>query len=131
MALAHTLPVAVVVADDDERFRSLVATVLTDDGYTVVGEAADARAAVAAARAHRPDVVVLDLVMEGSDGLSTLHELLADDPSQSVVVISSLFDPTVEQQVVALGAWYLEKAEGLEALERCIDAAASVAHVRR
>ena len=74
----------------------------------------------------RPDVVVLDLVMHGSDGLSTLHALLEDDPGQPVLVISSLFDPSVEQEVVRLGAWYLEKAEGLEALEHTIDDVVSV-----
>ena len=118
--------VAVVIADDDDRFRTLVSDVLQDDGYTVVGEACDARSALAAARAQRPDVVVLDLVMDGSHGLSTLRELLAEDPSQAVVVISSLFDPAIEQEVISLGAWYLEKAEGVEALEHFIDLAASV-----
>lgn len=117
-----------MIADDDDRFRSLVSGVLADDGYEVLGQAHDASSAVETVRARRPDVVVLDLVMEGSEGLSTLHALLADDPTQAVVVISSLFDPAVEQQVISLGAWYLEKAEGLEALERCIDVAAAVPH---
>jgi len=48
-----------------------------------------------------------------------------------VLVISSLFDPAVEQEVVSLGAWYLEKAEGLEALEHAIDSAVSVTHAAR
>ena len=116
-----------VLADDDDRFRALVRSVLEDDGYRVVAEAADARSARRAVQEHRPDIVVLDLVMEGSRGLSTLREILADEPSQPVLVISSLFDPAVEQEVVSLGAWYLEKAEGLEALEHAIDGAVSVA----
>lgn len=120
-----------VLADDDDRFRALVRTVLEDDGYRVVGEATDARAARRAAQEHRPDIVVLDLVMDGSRGLSTLREILADEPHQPVLVISSLFDPAVEQEVVGLGAWYLEKAEGLEALEHAIDGAVSVAHLAR
>jgi hypothetical protein len=45
-------------------------------------------------------------------------------------VISSLFDPSVEQEVVRLGAWYLEKAEGLEALEHTIDGLVSVSRHR-
>jgi DNA-binding NarL/FixJ family response regulator len=117
-------PISVVIADDDDRFRALVRSVLEDDGYVVVAEAQDAATARSATREHRPDVVVLDLVMEGSVGLSTLRELLAEDPRQAVLVISSLFDPTVEREVVRLGAWYLEKAEGLEALEHAIDGAA-------
>lgn len=110
-----------VLADDDARFRALVRSVLEDDGYVVLAEAFDADSARSMAREHRPDIVVLDLVMAGSDGTSTVRQLLEDDPAQPVLVISSLFDPTVEQEVVNLGAWYLEKAEGLEALEHTID----------
>lgn len=117
-----------MLADDDERFRALVRSVLEDDGYDIVAEANDATSAVAMATRHRPDVVVLDLVMRGSDGLSTLRQLLAADPQQPVLVISSLFDPSVEQEVVRLGGWYLEKAEGLEALEHAIDDVVSVSH---
>lgn len=119
-------PTSVVLADDDHRFRALVRSVLEDDGYVVVAEASDAASARTLARQHRPDVVVLDLVMEGSHGVSTVRELLEDDPGQPVLVISSLFDPTIEQEVVGLGAWYLEKAEGLEALEHTINDAVSL-----
>lgn len=126
-----TRPISVVLADDDDRFRLLVSSILEDDGYLVVAQANDAASARSATRAHHPDVVILDLVMEGSYGLSTLRELLEDDPSQPVLVISSLFDLTAEQEVVSLGAWYLEKAEGLEALEHAIDGIVSVSHQRR
>lgn len=123
--------ISVVLADDDDRFRTLVCSVLRDDGYEVLAEAHNARTACEAAVEHRPDVVILDLVMEGSLGLSTLREILAVDPTQPVVVISSLFDQKIEQETVALGAWYLEKAEGLEALERIVNTAASTATRRR
>lgn len=114
-------PTSIVLADDDDRFRSLVVSILIEDGYAVVGEADDAASALAATREHRPDVVVLDLVMQGSEGLSTLREILEDNPDQRVLVISSLFDQAIQQETVSLGGWYLEKAEGVEALERAID----------
>ncbi len=126
-----TRPTSVVLADDDDRFRGLVSAVLADDGYRVLAEAVDAESARAAAHRHRPDVVILDLVMEGSRGLSTLREILADDPDQAVLVISSLFDPVIEQEVISLGAWYLEKAEGLEALEHSLDGIASISRQQR
>ena len=123
--------ISVVLADDDARFRTLVRNVLEDDGYRVVAEAHDAGSTRELARTHRPDVVVLDLVMDGSSGLSTLHALLEDDPQQPVLVISSLFDPVIEQEVVRLGAGYLEKAEGLEALEHAIDGVVGVSQRAR
>jgi len=101
---------------------------LESDGYVVVAEAGDAAETLTAAALHRHDVVVVDLVMEGADGLSAVRDLLALDPGRPVVVISSLFDPLVEREVVRLGAWYLEKVEGVEALEHAIDLAVSVTH---
>ncbi len=121
-------PTSVLLADDDDRFRGIVRSLLESDGYHVVAEAADVASTLRAAADHEPDVVVLDLVMEGAHGLSAVEELLALDPRRPVIVISSLFDPLVERQAVELGAWYLEKVEGVEALERAIDKAASVRH---
>jgi NarL family two-component system response regulator LiaR len=117
------VPTTVLLADDDDRFRTLVRTVLEDDGYDVVGEAADAPTAVSLAGELRPDIVVLDLVMQGADGLSTVRTLLEAEPGRPLLVLSSLFDPEVEQEVARLGARYLDKTEGVEALEAAIDAA--------
>lgn len=117
-------PISLVLADDDDRFRQLVRSVLEDDGLEVLAEARNAPEARALTKEHRPDVLILDLVMPGADGLSALREILEDDPQQAILVISSLFDPLVEQDVVALGAMYLEKAEGLDALEHAIATAA-------
>ena len=121
-------PTSVLLADDDVRFRQIVRSLLEGDGYRVIAEAGDAADTVAEAARHQPDVVVVDLVMEGSEGLSTVEALLALDPHRPVVVISSLFDPLMEIEAGKLGAWYLEKVEGVEALEHAIDQAMSVAH---
>lgn len=133
------------MADDDERFRGLVRRILEDDGYDVVAEAASAVDAVRLARQHRPHVAVLDLVMpeitvdtaEGEDvvldlvrtqdaGIRAAREMLATDAAERVVILSSLFDPVVEREAAELGIWYLEKAEGIDALEHAIDDAVRV-----
>lgn len=121
---------SIVLADDDDRFRSIVRSALEGDGYSVLAEASTASEARAMARIHQHDVVVIDLVMEGSDGLSTARDLIADDPQRPVVVISSLFDGQVEREAARVGAWYLEKAERPDALEHLIDNAVAVAHPR-
>ncbi|MFL6207178.1 MAG: response regulator [Acidimicrobiales bacterium] len=123
-------PTSVLLADDDVRFRSIVRSLLESDGYQVIAEAGNARETVAAAKDHLPDVVVVDLVMEGAHGLSAVEELVALDPHRPVIVISSLFDPLIEIEAGRLGAWYLEKVEGVEALEHVIDQAMSVTHPR-
>ena len=118
-------PTSIVLADDDVRFRSIVRSLLEDDGYVVVAEAGDATQTVEEAERHHPDVVVVDLVMRGAEGLSTVEDLLALDPHRPVIVISSLFDPLLEIEAARLGAWYLEKVEGVEALEHAIDQSVS------
>ena len=123
-------PTSVVLADDDVRFRRIVRSLLEDDGYRVVAEAGDASQTIEATQRHQPDVVVVDLVMQGAQGLSTVEELVSLDPHRPVIVISSLFDPLLELEASRLGAWYLEKVEGVEALEHLIDDAISVAHRR-
>ena len=117
----------VLLADDDDRFRGLVRSVLVDDGYDVVAEAADADATVSLAAEHDPDVAVVDLVLPGAHGLSLVRALVTARPGRAVLVLSSLFDPAVEQEAVELGAAYLDKTEGLDALEAAIDAAAAAA----
>jgi DNA-binding NarL/FixJ family response regulator len=113
----------VLLADDDERFRALLRSLLEDDGYEVVADAADAPTALALAEELRPAVVVIDLVLPGASGLSAVAALRTHAHPFAVVVLSSLFDPAVEQEAAELGATYLDKTAGVDALEAAIDAA--------
>lgn len=64
----------ILVVDDDEAVRSLLVRFLTLDGYEV-DQAADASTAVDAITRRRPDLVLLDVVLPGQDGLDLLSEL--------------------------------------------------------
>lgn len=67
-----------VVAEDETLIRLDLVEVLTGAGYTVVAEAGDGRAAVAAVREHRPDVVVMDVRMPVMDGIAAATEIAAE-----------------------------------------------------
>ncbi|GIJ43360.1 sensor histidine kinase [Virgisporangium aliadipatigenens] len=75
----------VLVADDDTMFREHVQRLLTERGITVTA-VADGRAALAAARAERPDAIVLDLRMPHLGGLEVLGAL-AEDPRLDAVAV--------------------------------------------
>jgi CheY-like chemotaxis protein len=73
------MPPRVLVIDDNEAHRQVVADVLADEGYQV--------SIAAEARASRPDVLLLDLLMPGMDGASVLEELRRDAQLAGVPVV--------------------------------------------
>lgn len=97
--------VRVVLADDDALIRAGVAAILSaDPDVDVVAEAADGRSAVEAARAHRPDVVLLDIRMPGTDGLAALPEIRAAVPGTAVIMLTTFAEGDYVTRAVAGGA---------------------------
>jgi DNA-binding NarL/FixJ family response regulator len=78
----------VLVVDDHPSFRRLATRLLVEAGFAVVGEAADAEAAVREVHRLRPDVVLLDIVLPDRSGLAVAREL-AGAEAPRVVLISS------------------------------------------
>ncbi len=64
----------ILVVDDERKIRQLVRAYLEKDGYTVI-EAAGGREALDKARSHQPDLIVLDVMLPGLDGIEVLREL--------------------------------------------------------
>ncbi|RZQ62237.1 response regulator [Amycolatopsis suaedae] len=82
--------IRVLVADDEPMIRAGVAAILgADPGIEVVAEADDGRAAVEAATANRPDVVLLDIRMPRLDGLAALAELRRVLPDVAVIILTT------------------------------------------
>jgi len=93
-------PVRVLLVDDDDLMRAGLRAVLrSDPAVEVVGEAANGRSAVAAARTHRPDVVLMDVRMPDLDGIAATREVLAVSPEIRVVILT-----TFEQDDYIFGA---------------------------
>ncbi|MFG3440652.1 BTAD domain-containing putative transcriptional regulator [Nonomuraea sp. NPDC047897] len=83
-------PLRVLVADDQALVRAGLRTVLGDeDGLEPAGEAADGEEAIAAVRASRPDVVLLDIQMPRLDGLAAARRILAEDRPPKVIVMTT------------------------------------------
>lgn len=76
----------ILVADDDRDIRDLVVFKLEQCGYSVI-EAEDGASALAAARAHRPDLCVLDVMMPGLSGVEVTREIRRDQDCNGVKVI--------------------------------------------
>lgn len=93
----------ILIVDDEVRLRSLLARNLSAGGHRPV-TVADGRSACAYVDAHRVDLVLLDLVMPGMDGLSVLRHLNALDDTPPVVVLSGVGDVGTRVQAINDGA---------------------------
>ena len=83
-------PVRIVTVDDQPLFREAArAIVALTPGFEMVGESADGESAIEVARRVDPDMVIVDVRMEGMDGIDTTRQLKTDDASRVVVLVSS------------------------------------------
>jgi DNA-binding NarL/FixJ family response regulator len=79
----------ILIVDDHPLTRDALAALLSQQGFDVVGEAADGQEAVTAVRSLQPDLVLLDLTMPGMDGLTALPRIREEAPSCEVVVLTA------------------------------------------
>ncbi|QIG42552.1 response regulator transcription factor [Nocardioides anomalus] len=122
-AVAAQSPVRVMVVDDHPMWRDAVERDLQDAGFDVVGVAANGSEALARFPACRPQVVVLDLQMPAPNGVEVTAEVLRQDPSARVLILSASGEQDDVLAAVKAGATgYLVKsasrAELLEAVRR-------------
>src|SRR5213595_3873129 len=86
----------ILVADDDAAVRLLCRTVLTTEGFEVL-EATDGLTCIAEARAHQPDLVLLDWMMPGVDGVDTLRAIKGASATREIpVVMLTALDSTAQ-----------------------------------
>ena len=97
--------IRVLIVDDHAMVRRGMRDFLDlHDDLEVVGEAADGHEALTATAALRPDVVVMDLVMPGLDGIAATAELKARHPSVEVVAITSFIEDDRITAAIEAGA---------------------------
>jgi DNA-binding NarL/FixJ family response regulator len=114
-------PIAVLVADDDSFTRRMVSEQLAAEDVRVVGEARNGNEAVAMALELRPDVVVMNLVMPGCDGITAAGRIALQAPEIKVMILSLATDPEAVVLALRSGAvGFLDKEIEMDALLRTV-----------
>ena len=118
--------VRVVIVDDDALVRAALRLILeSDSGVTVLGEESDGRSGYDAARSLRPDVVLMDLHMPGTDGVWATAQIAADCPDTKVLVLTAFDTDAMVAAALRAGATgFLLKDSAPEIIFRAVHAAA-------
>jgi NarL family two-component system response regulator LiaR len=118
-------PIRVLLVDDHAVVREGLRNFLAlQDGLEIVGEAGDGNEAIEQAQRLEPDVILMDLVMPGLDGIGAMRQLRARSPASRVIVLTSfLEDERVLPAIQAGAAGYLLKNVAPAELARAIRAA--------
>lgn len=118
-------PIRVLLVDDHAVVREGLRNFLAlQDGLEIVGEACDGAEAIEQAQRLEPDVILMDLVMPGLDGIGAMRQLRIGAPDSRVIVLTSfLDDERVLPAIQAGAAGYLLKNVEPSELARAIRAA--------
>lgn len=129
-----TTPRRVLIAEDEALIRLDLAEMLSEEGFEVVGQAADGEQAVAMAAELRPDLVILDVKMPKRDGIDAAGEIVAEQIAPVVILTAFSQRDLIERARDAGAMAYLvkpfSKADLLPAIELAVARYAETAALR-
>ncbi|WP_028778488.1 response regulator transcription factor [Shimazuella kribbensis] len=118
--------IRVILIDDHEMVRmGLSAYLATQSDIEIVGEASDGKAGVQLAVDTQPDVILMDLLMEGMDGITATREIVKVLPNPKIIVLTSFLDDDKVYPALEAGALsYLLKTSRADKIASAIRSAA-------
>jgi len=98
-------PIRVLIVDDHSIVREGLHLLLSEEtGFEVVGMAGESETALALVQKHKPDVVLMDLVLPGLDGIETTRRILSAQPATRVLVLTTFADDQHVHDAIQAGA---------------------------
>ncbi len=96
--------IRILVVDDSSFMRNLIKGTLAKEGYTIVGEAKNGAEAVELYKKYKPDIVTMDITMQGMNGLEALKNIIEFDPDAKVIMVSALGQEEFVKEAIKNGA---------------------------
>lgn len=93
----------ILIVEDSISDRELVKALLLQSGHAVVAEAGSGTEAILAFHQHRPDLVLMDLVLPELNGIDAAKAILGQSPEARIVAVSGLSHPSVQNEVFEAG----------------------------
>lgn len=98
---------SVLVVDDSPFVYYQLKDMINGSDYEVIGSAKSGEEGIEMYHELKPDVIILDIIMPGIDGLETAEILLKENKDIKIIMLSSLFDANLMNEVKALGLRFL------------------------
>ena len=111
-------PIRVMLVDDNEIVRKGLQDALEhSDDFTVVGQTGQGEEALGLAESLRPDVILMDVLMPGKNGIDACREIMTALPGAKVLMLTAFSDRNAADNALAAGAMgYLPKLWGRDQL---------------
>ena len=97
----------IMVVDDSPFASKQIKDIVEDNGYEVIGYAKDGEEAIELYKELKPDIVILDIIMPGLNGLETAEILKKQDPAVKILMLSSLCDAGTMEEAKSIGVKHL------------------------
>lgn len=97
----------IMVVDDSPFASKQIKDIVEDNGYEVIGYAKDGEEVIELYKELKPDIVILDIIMPGLNGLETAEILKKQDPAVKILMLSSLCDAGTMEEVKSIGVKHL------------------------
>ena len=119
--------IRVAVVDDHDMVRKgLLAYLVTEPDIDIVGEGASGNEAIEIARKTKPDVILMDLLMENGTGIDATREIVKFHPTCKIIIITSFYDDEKVFPAIEAGAFsYLLKTSQADDIIKAIHKAMS------
>ncbi|MCI8339391.1 MAG: response regulator [Lachnospiraceae bacterium] len=97
----------IMVVDDSPFASKQIKDIVEENGYEVIGYAKNGEEGVRMYDELKPDIVILDIIMPGIDGLETAQILMKNNPKVKILMLSSLCDTGTLEEVKGIGLKFL------------------------